>query len=164
MPLSLIGWNNLAAGHYHLQLSPTGIYVVGLSTAVLCISFQLLKWISKSRFASGDIAKALLENLGEGFSEVFATPVCIKEGSIKLERRPVHQLSFDYVIPATLCTVSTDGRLYLSLGGVLALADQATSILIMSVDESHRVGVSVSLSGQLRKCYIVIIYAVASSG
>jgi hypothetical protein len=53
-------------------------------------------------------------------------------------------LSFQYRIPA--CLVNTDR--YLDLGGLLALTDLVTSIIILVNDKSHRGGVSVTLAGQ----------------
>jgi hypothetical protein len=54
----------------------------------------------------------------------------------------------NYKVPTTICMKSTeDSETVLGLGGVLALADELTTITLMACDRSHRPGVSVLLTG-----------------
>jgi hypothetical protein len=54
-------------------------------------------------------------------------------------------LSFAYSVPHHLC--SAEGEM--DLGGVLALADEVSTVLLCCLDQTHRTGVSVSLTGEM---------------
>ncbi len=64
-----------------------------------------------------------------------------------------------YTIPHDICdNVESDSKegagsgtkyKFLSLGGMLALCDELTTVLLMAADKSHRPGVSVQLSGEI---------------
>ena len=57
-------------------------------------------------------------------------------------------LKVNYIVPESICIKENSGnRFILGLGGILAIADSMTTLLIMTDDLSHRPGVSVTLSG-----------------
>jgi hypothetical protein len=94
--------------------------------------------------------KAILDPFDfEGFATCINLPNYVEASSIKCDKS-AGALEVMYKIPRSVCTKSEiDGRYRMGLGAIIALADQFTSIMVIAVDDTHRVGVSISLSGEL---------------
>lgn len=97
-----------------------------------------------------------------GFDDMIAISSCASD--IRVSH---NVLVFKYTVPKSLCVTTeieqhtTEGacRPRLSLAGVLALADLATTLVILASDKTHRPGVSISLTGSWASADPVTVYA-----
>lgn len=121
-------------------------------SAIVCVLghliIKLLTWASKKTLTESAMAESLLKKyfghpdfkIFMQFSKCSSNIIC-KNGILTL----------DYVVPSSICTLRTSdctATLSLEMGGILALADEVSSILVISHDKTHRPGVSVVLSGE----------------
>lgn len=125
--------------------------------AIFAVAFAVLhaaKQISKRlRSYESKFYSALIRfpRYVTGFNAAIAFPRQIK-------KKMYHKKGFlkvDYIVPASICVeteqkhTNSPKELRLTLGGILAIADSLTTLLIMVDDATHRPGVSVTLSGNM---------------
>lgn len=106
--------------------------------------FQYVKHSVKKSYQLEQFVKDLLQNpikRKRGFENFIPLTSNIVFDSLSYN---YPTLLFQYRIPS--CLVNKDQ--YLDLGGILALTDLVTSIVILLNDKSHRAGVSITLTGQ----------------
>jgi hypothetical protein len=115
--------------------------------AVAGVSLYLLKEVlkkwNKHLIKTKSFPEVLfkLASTGGFFTAFLNIHNCIV-GAIKLGKG---QFEFAFLIPHHLSTAQE----VLDLGGVLALADEISTVLLCCEDQTHRAGVSVSLSGEI---------------
>lgn len=88
----------------------------------------------------------------KGFETHIDFPNSVVASSIQCDQKS-KTIGVDYIIPKSICDFdSSTGKYNASLGGLLAVADQLTSVAIMVFDKTHRIGVSVKLFGEFLVC------------
>lgn len=121
------------------------IFLVVPLLFLLASYFLLLffKQWSKSSISAEKIAKVLIANNNfhnGGFNEHLNMSESISNVQCMDGR-----MTFEYRIPNGICFKDKS----MQLGGIMALADEMTTLLAMSHDQSHRPGVSIELSGTI---------------
>lgn len=117
-------------------------YIAVVAASLYVVKLGMMKWNQRLiRTTSFPNILFSLASTGGFFTSFLNIHNCIVD-KVKLYKG---SFGFSYLIPRHL---STSGGV-LDLGGVLALADEVSTVLLCCDDKTHRAGVSVSLSGEI---------------